>query len=86
MEYRRPQTPWAQLSNRRTVNSKLETYLTDFLESRFAGENAKNRALCAKTRFNAARVYHFQVNHAPALPKKHRAATDRDESAAYWNG
>jgi len=51
------------------VNSRKILTLTDFVESTFGGENAKNSGFCAKMRFNSRRVYRAKFNHAPALRK-----------------
>ncbi len=51
------------------VNPGPEIYLTDFQESTFAGEIAKNRGLGAKMALNATRVYHAGVNYAAVLRK-----------------
>jgi hypothetical protein len=48
------------------VNLKLGTYLTDFLESTFGGENAKSQAFCGGEIFRHAPVYRACINHAPA--------------------
>jgi hypothetical protein len=49
------------------INARKILTLTDFGESTFAGENAKNFRFCAKMTFNSRRVYRANFNHTPAL-------------------
>ncbi len=49
------------------VNSKLEIYLTDFVESTFAGEIAKNRDFCGGDQINRTRVYYSGINYTAAF-------------------
>ncbi len=51
------------------VNPRKILTLTDFEESTFEGENAKNSGICAKMPFSARRVYHANINDAAALRK-----------------
>jgi hypothetical protein len=54
------------------VKARKILYLTDFVESTFAGENAKNSRLGAKMAFNSRRVYHTGFNHEVKLLKSAR--------------
>ncbi len=54
------------------VNPRKILTLTDFEESTFGGENAKNRGVCAKMTFNSRRLYHSGANYTPALRKYQR--------------
>jgi hypothetical protein len=49
------------------VNAKQEIYLTDFLKSTFAVENAKKRVPCDGQIFASAAVYRAGINHAAAV-------------------
>ncbi len=49
------------------VNPRKNLYLTDFEESTFGGENAKNSGFCAEMTFNSRRVYHANINYVTAL-------------------
>ncbi len=54
------------------VNPRKILTLTDFVESTFAGENAKNPGFYAKMTFNSRRVYHSNLNYTTALRKSAR--------------
>ena len=44
------------------VNSKLQTYLTDFLRARFAGKSAKSGSFHGVEIFEAHAIYHRAIN------------------------
>ncbi len=63
------------------VNYAAEIYLTDFQESTFGGENAKNPGFCAKMTFDSRRVYHDAINYGAALRNRpvQRNGDDRED-------
>jgi hypothetical protein len=44
----------------------LTLYLTDFLNRKFSGENAKNRDFSGGEKMKAAAVYQARINHGAA--------------------
>jgi hypothetical protein len=50
------------------VNARNFLCLTDFQESIFVGENAKNRDFCGFLPFISARVHQSWINHGAVLP------------------
>ncbi len=68
------------------VNFELEIYLTDFQESTFVGEIAKNRGFCGGEIFEDAPIYHSGINHAPALLRGTRLGTRSYGGACGFSG
>jgi hypothetical protein len=50
------------------LNLRKNLTLTDFLKSRFLGENAKNRAFYGGEKMKAVPVYHAGIKPATAAP------------------
>ncbi|MGO9171474.1 MAG: hypothetical protein ACLP7P_05875 [Rhodomicrobium sp.] len=62
-----PQRAAGTLKRRFTVKGKLDIYLTDFLDARFAGDKRKSARLSRREDKEFSPVYHRGINHALAI-------------------